>query len=71
MKLDNIINEISKSNQLMVINRIRNIVDIKGSKAINTIKNHIKLNNMDSIVDILRSFGIVELQRTLIELEKL
>ncbi len=71
MKRDLLLLEMSKQQSNLIVNRIRNIIDIHGDKAIQIIKKNIKFNSMDDIGRLLSSFNDKVLQRTVYELEKL
>jgi hypothetical protein len=71
MKIESILSEMAKQQKNEIINKIRTIIDKKGSSAIDLIRKNIKLKTMDEIGEILSVFNDKVLQRVLYQLERL
>jgi hypothetical protein len=71
MKIESILSEMAKQQKNEIINKIRTIIDKKGSSAIDIIRKNIKLKTMDEIGEILSVFNDKVLQRVLYQLERL
>jgi len=63
--------EMAQQQKRDIINRIRNIIDTKGKKAIDLIRKNIRMKSMDEIGELLSIFNDKVLQRVLYQLEKL